>query len=128
MPTIAMYLAVALAVTIGGWLGVRSLEERGAAKIRAQVERQTMEAELAAHEHRMRAQQAIDAVQREKAAEVAAKETELGGLRHERAGDSDGDRIVFDERWASWVRGSRGKPGDRPVADQVSRDPASRNR
>lgn len=128
MPTIAIYLVLAVAAVVGGWFTVKSLEQRGAEKVLAEVEAATKGAELAAHEHRLRAQQAIDNVRRQTAAAVAAKETELGGLRHERAGDSNGDRIVFDERWADWVRGGRGKPGDRPVGDQVSRDPASRNR
>jgi hypothetical protein len=109
-PTLVAYLAVAAAACIAGWLGVKTLEHRGAARERAKVERATMEAELSAHEHRIRAQQAIDAVTREKAAEVAATETELKELRDARGNDKS-DPVVFDERWADWLRGKRSQPG-----------------
>lgn len=112
MPTIVIYLATALAVTIGGWLGVKSLKERGAAEVRAQVEARASEATIEAHEHRIRAQHVLEAEQRDEAAKVAAMETELEKLRHERASDTDGGAIVFDQRWAGWVRGDADRPRD----------------
>lgn len=112
MPTIAIYLALAVAATIGGWFTVHSLEQRGADKVLAQVERETTAAQIEAHEHRLRAQQAIDATQREKAAEVAARESELKELRDARGKDASADPVVFDKRWADWLRGARARPGD----------------
>lgn len=127
MPTIAIYLALALAVTVGGWFTVSSLEQRGADKVLAQVERETSAAQIEAHEHRLRAQQTIDATQREKAAEVAARESELKELRDARGKDGS-DPVVFDERWSAWLRGARDRPGDRSGGNQVAADPASRPR
>lgn len=116
-PPIWLYLGIAVALSIGGWIGVKSLEERGAAKVRAEVERQASEATIDAHEHRLRAEQQLEAVEREQAAKVSAMETELKELRDARG--QGGDPVVFDERWADWVRGKRGdRPGTRPLGDQ----------
>ncbi len=110
-PTIALYLGGAIAVAVCGYAGKHILEERGASRVRAQVEVAVKDAQIDAHEHRLRAQQAIDAIAREKAAEVGAKRSELKGLRDERAGDAGGDVVVFDGQWADWVRGSKRRPG-----------------
>jgi hypothetical protein len=110
-PTILVYLVIAAVIAGGGYAIKESLEEKGAEKVRAEVAVQVKDAQLDAHEHRMRAQWAIDAVAREREALVTAKREELKGLHNERAGDAGGDDVVFDERWSDWVRGSKRRPG-----------------
>lgn len=127
-PSLWIYLGIAAAVTIVGFVGKCSLERRGEERALARVAAQTQAAQIEAHEHRIRAQQAIDNVARQAAALAQEEADRLKGLRDERAGDSDGGAVVFGERDADWVHRKRGGSGDRSGRNQVARDPQSRAR
>lgn len=123
-----VYLGIAAAVAFAGYAGKCTLEQRGEERALARVAAQTQAAQLDAHEHRLRASQAIDNVARQAAALAAEKAAELEGLRNERAGDVDGGAVVFGERDADWVRGDRRRAGDRSRRNQVAGDPKGRPR
>lgn len=114
MPILAIYLLVAIGVATAGYFGIEAIKDSGRNEIRAE---QQAASEAAAKAAREKHDETVVAIGKIEAADekVATEDTaQREVLKDERKGDGDSDRVVFDERWAAWVRGEKSAVRPRP--------------
>lgn len=114
MTRIAIALAIAAVVCLGGYLGVEKLTQQarevGEASVSLRVQAEAASATSEAHERYIGALLALEAEQKRRDIEVTSYEDELMRLRDEVAKQDAADIVVFDGRWSAWLRGDGPKP------------------
>jgi hypothetical protein len=116
MKEVIFALVFVAVICVGGYLGLKRIEQRGReageAAVAAQVRQQAANATHEANERYVRTLQALELEQKARREEVLSYEEELMRLRDESGKLQDGDIVVFDERWAGWLRGEQLGPAD----------------
>jgi hypothetical protein len=120
MIQIAIVLGLAVALLFSGMKVVENLKDAGreeqAAADALEISRARDRAVADAVEHYRLTMLAIDAARRDRDKIIAETEATLEGLRNERATDADAGDVVFDSRYADWLRGRAAAPDARPSA------------
>jgi uncharacterized protein HemX len=112
---VAVYVVLAFGLAGAFYAYTERQKETGRAEVRLAVAAQRATAESGARAMALRGSLAREQKRREMAAELAEAEQQIEALRMERVQDENADTVVFDERWAGWLRGSRAdRPAGRP--------------
>lgn len=128
MLEIGKWLLMAGAVLAGLFFGVNHLIDRGREIERAATDRQAAEGFRVSHEQYVKNQEELEELRRKDAARIEGERERLKILRQERGSDEDSENVVFDERWAGWLRSNGEKPAsDRPIEPENAADRARDN-